>query len=110
MGRGCWPKCHTYASGGALPMQVGAVLSFLVTAQLPRRAYDSRREAATSGIGRRSASMILHPCFLAVERKERIVAKSAAPSEERKPPEIFCRSFIMRPSRSASLLLKGTAG
>src|SRR5277367_3958328 len=55
-----------------------------VTAQLPRRAYDSRREAATSGIGRRSASMILHPCFLAVERKERIVAKSAAPSEVRK--------------------------
>ena len=39
-----------------------------------------------------------------------MVAKSAAPSGERKPPEIFMRSFIMRTSRSASLLLKGTAG
>ena len=54
--------------------------------------------------------MMFQPCFLAVERKLRIVAKSAAPSGERKPPEIFMRSFIMRTSRSASLLVKGTAG
>src|SRR5665647_2257271 len=54
--------------------------------------------------------MMFQPCFLAVERKPRMVAKSAAPSGERKPPEIFMRSFIMRTSRSASLLLKGTAG
>ena len=32
--------------------------------------------------------MMFQPCFLAVERKLRIVAKSAAPSGERKPPEI----------------------
>jgi hypothetical protein len=30
-----------------------------------------------------------------------MTAKSVAPSSERKPPEIFWRSFIMRPSRSA---------
>jgi hypothetical protein len=32
--------------------------------------------------------------------KERMVAKSAAPSWQRKPPEIFILTFIMRPSRS----------
>jgi hypothetical protein len=45
--------------------------------------------------------MIFQPCFLAVERKDQMVAKSLAPSSERNPPEIFCRSFIMRTSRSA---------
>ena len=54
--------------------------------------------------------MMFQPCFLAVETKERMSAKSIAPSNERNPPEIFCRSFIMRPSRSASLLVKGTLG
>ena len=53
--------------------------------------------------------MMFHPCFLAVDRAERITAKSLAPSSERKPPEIFCRSFIIRPSRSARLLVNGTA-
>ena len=48
------------------------------------------------------------PCFLAVERTERITAKSVAPSAQRKPPEIFCRNFIIRPSRSARLLVNGT--
>ena len=38
---------------------------------------------------------MFQPCFLAVEKKERMSAKSVAPSGERKPPEIFCRSFIM---------------
>ena len=37
-------------------------------------------------------------------------ANSLAPWSERKPPEIFCRSFIIRPSRSARLLVKGTRG
>ena len=50
------------------------------------------------------------PCFFAVERSERITPKSFAPSVERKPPEIFCRSFIIRPSRSARLFVKGTRG
>ena len=50
------------------------------------------------------------PCFLAVEISDRITAKSAAPCSERKPPEIFCRNFIIRPSRSARLLVNGTLG
>ena len=54
--------------------------------------------------------MMCHPCFLAVESTDRITAKSLAPCSERKPPEIFCRSFIIRPSRSARLLVNGTRG
>ena len=50
------------------------------------------------------------PSFLAVEAKLRMTAKSSAPSCERKPPEIFWRSFIMRTSRSSASLVKGTAG
>ena len=40
--------------------------------------------------------MMAQPCFLAVEKKERMSAKSMAPSTERKPLEIFWRNFIMR--------------
>jgi hypothetical protein len=39
--------------------------------------------------------------FLAVAMNERMVAKSVAPAMQRKPPEIFCLTFIMRASRSA---------
>ena len=53
---------------------------------------------------------MFQPCFLAVERTERMTAKSFAPSSDRKPPEIFWRNFIIRPSCSARLLAKGTAG
>ena len=64
---------------------------------------------------RRAGSLVnvrssFQPCFLAVERTERMTAKSLAPSSERNPPEIFCRNFIIRPSRSARLLVKGTLG
>ena len=45
--------------------------------------------------------MMLQPYFVAVEWKERMTPKSVARSTERKPPEIFWRSFIPRPSRSA---------
>lgn len=38
------------------------------------------------------------------------MAKSFAPSRERNPPEIFRRSFVMRPWRAASLFVKGAAG
>ena len=48
-----------------------------------------------------SAWMMFQPCFLAVEMKPRTVAKSSAPFWLRKPPEIFCLTFIMRPSCSA---------
>ena len=33
--------------------------------------------------------MMFQSCFLAVETKERISAKSIAPSSDRKPPDIF---------------------
>ena len=36
-----------------------------------------------------SAGMMFQPCFLAVEMKPRMVAKSFAPCSDRKPPEIF---------------------
>jgi hypothetical protein len=47
------------------------------------------------------AWMTFQPCFLAVAMNERMVAKSVAPAMQRKPPEIFCLTFIMRASRSA---------
>ena len=50
------------------------------------------------------------PCFLAVDSSDRMTAKSSAPSTDRKPPEIFWRNFIIRPSRSARLLVNGTVG
>ena len=50
------------------------------------------------------------PCFCAVAMMVRRMANSAAPFAERKPPEIFCLSFIMRRARPASLSVKGTSG
>ena len=38
--------------------------------------------------------MMFQPCFLAVEKKERISAKSIAPSGERKPPELYFFKLI----------------
>jgi RNA polymerase sigma-70 factor, ECF subfamily len=64
-------------------------------------AHERRRDSARFDGWRDRASMMFQPCFLAVETKERISAKSIAPCNDRKPPEIFCRSFIMRPPRSA---------
>ena len=72
-----------------------------VTAQVVLMGQQRRRDIAKFEGSRVRASMMFHPCFLAVEKKERMSAKSIAPCGERKPPEIFCRSFIMRPSRSA---------
>jgi hypothetical protein len=40
--------------------------------------------------------MTFQPCFLAVEMKERMSAKSVAASRHRNPPEIFCLTFIIR--------------
>src|SRR3954471_14666751 len=72
--------------------------------------HASRRSAIRlSGLAFRVCRMS-HPCFLAVDSSERITANSIAPSMERKPPEIFWRNFIIRPSRSARLLLNGTLG
>ncbi len=46
-------------------------------------------------------------CFLAVEMEERIRANFWAPKVVRKPPEIFCCTFIMRMSCSAWLFVNG---
>ena len=43
--------------------------------------------------------MTPHPCFLAVPMRVRISVKFFAPWSERKQPEIFSLSFIIRPSR-----------
>jgi hypothetical protein len=49
-----------------------------------------------------------HPCFRAVDSRDRITAKTSAPATDRKPPEIFWRNFIVRPSHSARLLDSAT--
>ena len=76
-------------------------VDFLLLARLYWIAHARRRDLARFDGSRDRASMMFQSCFLAVETKERISAKSIAPCNDRKPPEIFCRSFIMRPSRSA---------
>ena len=73
----------------------------MVTAQVGDLVQDRRRDFAKDVGSQVRASMMAQPCFLAVEKNERMSAKSTAPSTERKPPEIFWRNFIMRPSRSA---------
>ena len=75
--------------------------TLLVTAQVGWIAHERRRDFAKFEGSLVTASMMFQLCFLAVEKKERMTAKSIAPSNDRKPPEIFWRSFIMRPSRSA---------
>src|SRR5271154_5942965 len=52
-------------------------------------AHERRRDLARFDGSWDSASMMFQPCFLAVETKERISAKSIAPCNDRKPPEIF---------------------
>ena len=73
----------------------------MVTAQVVDLVQNRRREFARDVGSPVRASMMAQPCFLAVDRNERMSAKSMAPSIERNPPEIFWRNFIMRPSRSA---------
>jgi hypothetical protein len=69
-----------------------------------------RSFASNAFVGLVRVSKISHPCFLAVEISERTMLKSCAPASERNPPDIFCLSFIMRASRSASVSVNGTAG
>ena len=52
---------------------------------------------------------MFHCCLRAVEITPHRVAKTSAPFLEREPPEIFMRTFIMRMSCSARLLVKNTA-
>ena len=60
-----------------------------VTAQVGWMTQARRRDLAKCDGWWVRASMMFQPCFLAVEKKERMRAKSIAPSDERKPPEIF---------------------
>ena len=76
-------------------------LWLFVTAQVGDLVQNRRREFARDVGSPVRASMMAQPCFLAVDKNERMSAKSMAPSIERNPPEIFWRNFIMRPSRSA---------
>src|ERR1700728_3018623 len=86
------------------------LVNFVVTAQVAGSDQPSRSSAIRRTGSPISVWRISQPCFLAVERTDRTAAKSFAPSSERKPPEIFFRSFIIRPSRSARLLVNGTRG
>ena len=61
----------------------------IFTAQVGWMAQARRRDLARFDGSRDRASMMFQPCFLAVEKKERMRAKSIAPCNDRKPPEIF---------------------
>ncbi len=82
----------------------------IVTAQLPRPSYTNRSRPIRLNGSLIKVSSKLHPCFLAVARADRIVAKSLAPSSDRNPPDTFCVTFIILPSCSARLLVNGTVG
>jgi hypothetical protein len=49
-------------------------------------------------------------CLAAVDREERIAAKSWAPARVRRHPETFCLILAIRRSLSTALLSKGTRG
>src|SRR6516165_12359545 len=102
---GTWPKASDEADGNAGRPQPGF---FRITGDCPGSlpggvaAYHAiRREFIRTCGSWAIAWMTFQPCFLAVEMKERMTAKSVAPAMQRKPPEIFCLTFIMRASRSA---------
>ena len=95
------PKRSQHDALDALIVGISSKKVNFVTAQVGWTVHESRSDFTRADGSRVRAPMIFQPCFLAVETNERMVAKSVAPSAERKPPEIFWRSFIMRPSRSA---------
>src|SRR6516164_11675620 len=56
------------------------------TAQVGWMVHERRSDSAKFAGSRVRASMMFQPCFLAVETKERMSAKSIVPSNERSPP------------------------
>src|SRR5262249_41542049 len=92
---------HTHASqqqlfasrpppcSGDLPYAPIEFIQFLLLPRFCWIAHERRRDLARSDGSWDRASMMFQPCFLAVETKERISAKSIAPCSDRKPPEIF---------------------
>ena len=97
LGTNLWRSSRSAHAEGSRTASCKA--SFIVTAQVGDLVQDRRRDFAKDVGSQVRASMMAQPCFLAVEKNERMSAKSTAPSTERKPPEIFWRNFIMRPSR-----------
>jgi hypothetical protein len=78
------------AFGGAVEVtDVQVLFDPLLLPRLYWIAHERRRDLARFDGSRDRASMIFQPCFLAVEKKERMSAKSIAPCNDRKPPEIF---------------------
>ena len=65
------------------------LVDYLLLPRLIWMAHERRRNLARFDGSRFSASMMFQSCFLAVETNERMSAKSMAPSNDRKPPEIF---------------------
>src|SRR5674476_10230 len=61
---------------------------FFVTAQVGWMAHERRRDLAKFEGSLVRAPMMFQPCFLAVEKKERMTAKSIAPSHDRNLREI----------------------
>ena len=64
-------------------------IDILLLPRLIWMAHERRRDLARFNGLRFSTSMMFQSCFLAVAKKERMSAKSMAPSNDRKPPEIF---------------------
>ena len=67
--------------------------------RVSRRHPDNSMIKAAGGAVR--VRRVFQPCLRAVDRTERRVTKVSAPSQLRKPPDIFIFTFIMRISCSA---------
>src|ERR1700738_2522810 len=104
-----WPTVVVFISKHCFHYRSAGWLFSRVTAQVGWH-QTVRRERINSSGSCMSVLRIFQLCFLAVESTDRMTTKSSALSWARNPPEIFCRSFIMRASASAWLLVKGTLG
>ena len=74
-----------------------------------RNPLDGYAESSTSLFGGMVVPVRCYPCFPAVKMTERIAANISTPTTVRKPTVLFIRCFIMRISRSTSLLMNGTS-
>src|SRR5271167_2349194 len=84
--------CRVNWPGGTECLAMASLNSAVNRVLLPRLYWISharRRDLARFDGSRDTASIMFQFCFLAVETKERISAKSIAPCNDRKPPEIF---------------------
>jgi hypothetical protein len=77
---------------------LGALLAQMRESERQAGSRREFRRRTDRLIGCSTGSSRRRQCARHSEMKERMVAKSAALSWQRKPPEIFCLTFIMRPS------------